>query len=223
MNSSFMTHNAIAPTVKHIARDVQTWLRVELISVMHQLGMTHFVVELDRYLKELASTQNLIKKATTTSKNCTPSISSSSLTKEEETTLVCIKVWWTGSNHDASLSCDSPQYHETCFQCRKLRHIHVNCSLYKCPTCFKTSSSHIQACCPLRRCTPSRQESSSSSSDGGPSCRPQCSSCMVTTKPRLTFRILLACRSRSSSLTYVNDGVTNEAWDNLDDEPTYNT
>ena len=190
---------------------------------MHQLGMTDFVVDLDRYLKELASTQNLIKKAAAASKNSTPSASLSPLTKEEETILECTKVWWTGSNHDAFLSCDHLRYHETCFQCRKLRDIHVNCSLYKCPTCFKTSPGYIQAHCPLRCRTPSRQASSSSSSGGGPSRHPQHSSHMVTTKPCLASRISLARHSRSSSPTYVDDGVTNEAWDNLDDEPVYNT
>ena len=118
---------------------------------MHQLGMTDFVVDLNRYLKELASTQNLIKEATTASKNSTPSASSSPLTKEEEIALERTDIWWTSSNHDASLSCDHPRYNETCFQCRKLGHIHVNCSLYKCPTCFKWSPGHVQACCPLRR------------------------------------------------------------------------
>ena len=54
---------------------------------MHQLGMTDFIIDLDRYLKELASTQNLIEEATATSKNSTPSASSSPLTKEEETAL----------------------------------------------------------------------------------------------------------------------------------------
>ena len=190
---------------------------------MHQLGMTDFVINLDRYLKELASTQNLIEEAITASKNLTLSASLSPLTKEEETTLECTEVWWTGSNHDASLTCDHPRYHETCFQCRKLGHIRINCSLYKCPTCFKTSPGHIQARCPLKRHTPSRQASSSLSSGGGPSYRPQCSSCMVTTKPRLASHILSACCSCSSSPTYVDDGVTNEAWDNLDDEPAYNT
>ena len=117
---------------------------------MHQLGMTDFIVDLDRYLKELASTQNLIEEATTASKSSTPSTSSSSLTKEEEIALERTDIWWTSSNHDASLSCDHPRYHETCFQCRKLRHIRVDCPLYKCPTCFKWSPSHIQARCPLR-------------------------------------------------------------------------
>ena len=87
VNSPFTTHNAIAPTVKHIACDVQTQLQAELISVMHQLGMTDFIVNLDRYLKELASTQNLIEEAAAASKNSTLSASSSPLTKEEETTL----------------------------------------------------------------------------------------------------------------------------------------
>ena len=189
---------------------------------MHQLGMTDFVIDLDRCLKELASTQNLIEEATTASKNSTPSVSSSPLTKEEEIASERTDIWWTGSNHDASLSRDHPRYHETCFQCRKLGHIRVNCSLYKCPTCFKWSPGHVQARCPLRRRTPSRQPSSSSSSGGGPSRCPR-SSRMVTTKPRLASCISSAHRSRSSSPTYVNNGVTNEAWDNLDDEPAYNT
>ena len=184
--------------------------------------MTDFVVNLDRYLKELASTQNLIEEAAAASKNSTPSASSSPLTKEEEVALECTDIWWTGSNHNTSLSCDHPRYHKTCFQCRKLGHIHVNCSLYKCPTCFKWSSGHVQACCPLRRRAPSRQPSSSLSSGGGPSHR-QRSSRMVTTKPYLASHILSTCRSRSSSPTYIDDGVTNEVWDNLDDEPTYNT
>ena len=108
VNSSFMTHNLIAPTVKHIACNVQTRLRVGLVSVMHQLDMTDFIVDLNQYLKELASTQNLIEEAATASKNSTPSASSSPLTKEEETALECIKVWWTGSNYDTSLSHDHP-------------------------------------------------------------------------------------------------------------------
>ena len=161
------------PTVKHIAHDVQTQLQAELVSVMHQLGMTNFVVDLNRYLKELASTQNLIEEATTASKNSTSSASSSPLTKEEEIALERTDIWWTGSNHDASLSRDHPRYNETCFQCRKLGHIRVDCPLYKCPTCFKWSPGHVQARCPLRRRTPSRQASSSSSSGGGPSRRPQ--------------------------------------------------
>ena len=188
---------------------------------MHQLGMTDFIVDLDRYLKELASSQNLIEEATAASKNSTPSASSSPLTKEEEIALERTDIWWTGSNHDASLSCDHPRYHETCFQYRKLGHIRIHCSLYKCSTCFKSSPGHIQARCPLRRCTPSRQASSSSSSGGGPSRRPQRSHRMVTTKPHLASCISSAHRSRSSSPTYIDDGVTNEAWDNLDDEPAY--
>ena len=221
VNSPFTTQNAIAPTVKHVARDVQTRLRAELVSVMHQLGMTDFVVDLDRYLKELASAQNLIEEAAAASKNSTPSASSSPLTKEEEIALERTDIWWTGSNHDASLSRDHPRYSETCFQCRKLGHIRINCPLYQCPTCFKWSPGHVQARCPLRRRIPSRQASSSSSSGGGPSRRPQRSHRMVTTKPRLASRISSTRRSRSSSPTYVDDGVTNEAWDNLDDEPAY--
>ena len=221
VNSPFTTQNAIAPTVKHIACDVQTRLQAELISVMHQLGMTDFVVDLDRYLKELTSTQNLIKEAAAASKNSTPSTSSSPLTKEEEIALERTDIWWTGSNHDASLPHNHPHYNETCFHCRKLSHIRVHCPLYQCPTCFRWSPSHVQARCPLRRRTPSRQASSSSSSGGGPSRRPTRSSRMVTTKPHLASRISSARRSRSSSLTYVDDGVTNEAWDNLDDEPAY--
>ena len=92
VNSLFTTHNSITPTVKHIACDMQTWLQVELVSVMHQLGMTDFVIDLDRYLKELASTQNLIEEATT-SKNSTSSTSSSPLTKEEETAITHTEVW----------------------------------------------------------------------------------------------------------------------------------
>ena len=59
---------------------------------MHQLGMTDFIVDLDRYLKELASTQNLIEEAATASKNSTPSASSSLLTKEEEAALECTDI-----------------------------------------------------------------------------------------------------------------------------------
>ena len=82
---------------------------------MHQLGMTDFIIDLDRYLKELASTQNLIEEAAAASKNSTPSTSLSPLTKEEEIALECTDIWWTGSNHDVSLSRDHPRYHETCF------------------------------------------------------------------------------------------------------------
>ena len=190
---------------------------------MHQLGMTDFVIDLDRYLKKLASTQNLIEEAAAASKNSTPSASLSPLTKQEEVTVTCTEVWWTGSNHNVSLSCDHPHYHETCFQCGKLSHICINCHLYQCSTCLKTSSSHIQASCPLKHCTPSRQALSSLSSDRGPSHHPQQSSHMVSTKPHLASHISSAQCSHSLSLTYVNDGVTNEAWDNLDDEPMYNT
>ena len=71
---------------------------------MHQLGMTDFIVDLDRYLKELASTQNLIEETATASKNSTSSALSSLLTKEEEITLTHTEVWWTSSDHDASLT-----------------------------------------------------------------------------------------------------------------------
>ena len=64
MNSPFTTCNSITFTIKHVARDMQTQLQAELISVMHQLGMTDFIIDLDRYLKELASIQNLIEEAT---------------------------------------------------------------------------------------------------------------------------------------------------------------
>ena len=180
------------------------------------------ILTLDRYLKELASIQNLIEEATA-SKNSTPSASLSLLTKEEETIFTHTEVWWTGSNHGASLACDHLRYHETCFQCRKLSHTCINCHLYQCPTCLKTSPSHIQAHCPLKHHIPFKQTSSSSSSDGGPSHHSQCSSCMITTKPRLTSCISSAHHSHSSSPTYINDGVTNEAWDNLNNEPAYNT
>ena len=133
INSPFTTRNSITPTVKYIACDVQTQLQAELVSVMHQLGMTDFIIDLDRYLKELAFTQNLIEEAAAASKNSTPSASLSPLTKKEEVALTCTKIWWTGSDHDISLACDHSRYHETCFQCRKLSHIHVNCHLYKCP------------------------------------------------------------------------------------------
>ena len=122
---------------------------------MHQLGMTNFVINLDQYLKELASTQNLIEEAAAASKNSTPSTSLSPLTKEEETALIHTEVWWTGSNHDASLAHDHLWYHKTCFQCRKLGYIHVNYSLYQCSICLRTSPSHIQACCLLKHHTPS--------------------------------------------------------------------
>ena len=74
-----------------------------------------------------------------------------------------------------------------------------------------------------QRHKPSWLASSSSSSGRGPSRHLQCSTHIITTKPHLTSHISLACHSCSSSLTYVNDGVTNEAWDNLDDKPAYNT
>ena len=45
---------------------------------------------------------------------------------------------------------------------------------------------------------------------------------MVTMKPHLASCISLARCSRSLSPTYVDDGVTNEVCDNLDDEPAYN-
>ena len=35
VNSPFMTHNSIVPTVKHIACDMQTRLRAELVAIMH--------------------------------------------------------------------------------------------------------------------------------------------------------------------------------------------
>ena len=222
INSPFTTRNSIALTIKHIAHDVQTQLQAELASVMHQLGMTDFIINLDRYLKELASTQNLIKEATA-SKNSTPSTSSSPLTQEEQIAIIHTKVWWTDSNNDVSLAHNHPCYHETCFQYRKLRHIHVNCYLYQCSTCLKTSPCHIQAHCPLKCHMPSQQALYSSSTDGGPSHHPQHSSCMVTIKPCLTSCISSAHHSHSSSLTYVNDEVTNKTWDNLDNEPTYNT
>ena len=59
---------------------------------MHQLGMTEFIINLDQYLKELASTQNLIEEAITASKGSTSSTSSSPLTQEEQIAITYIKI-----------------------------------------------------------------------------------------------------------------------------------
>ena len=55
-------------------------------------GMTNFVVDLDRYLKELVSTQNLIEEVTTAAKNSTPSVLSSPMTKKEEVAITHTEV-----------------------------------------------------------------------------------------------------------------------------------
>ena len=123
--------NSIVSTIKHITHDIQTHLGAELISIIHQLGMTDFIKDLDQYLKELASTKTIAEEAATTSKNSTLSTSSSPLTQEEHDALTYTKIWWTGSNHGIPLTYDYLCYNETYFQCRKLRHIHINCYLLR--------------------------------------------------------------------------------------------
>ena len=47
VNSLFITHNSIALMIKHITCNVQTQLKVELISTTYQSDMTDFITDLD--------------------------------------------------------------------------------------------------------------------------------------------------------------------------------
>ncbi|KIN95945.1 hypothetical protein M404DRAFT_33751 [Pisolithus tinctorius Marx 270] len=56
---------------------------------------------------------------------------------------------------DRPLTLSDPCYCQTCYVCRCLGHIHVNCGLYECPLCHATCPGHTQAQCPsLHPCHP---------------------------------------------------------------------
>ncbi|KIO01287.1 hypothetical protein M404DRAFT_28823 [Pisolithus tinctorius Marx 270] len=59
----------------------------------------------------------------------------------------------TMTGFDRLLTPSNPRYRQTCYVCRHLGHIHVNCGLYECPLCHATGPGHTRAQCPsLRPC-----------------------------------------------------------------------
>ncbi|KIJ12103.1 hypothetical protein PAXINDRAFT_15124 [Paxillus involutus ATCC 200175] len=49
------------------------------------------------------------------------------------------------------LSPSDPRYHSSCYQCRRLGHIRINCEWYQCPGCQRFQPGHIQLNCPTHR------------------------------------------------------------------------
>ena len=101
---------------------------------------------------------------------------SSSLTAAIELAIQCAElgheVQTTGTLHgipiDAPLPRTHPRYHEICFECHHLGHIHANCQWYVCPVCKVNQSGHPQHRCPLNHHVSRSSSSSSSSSSSRP-------------------------------------------------------
>ncbi|KIO08943.1 hypothetical protein M404DRAFT_22763 [Pisolithus tinctorius Marx 270] len=52
---------------------------------------------------------------------------------------------------DCPLTPSDPCYHQTCYVCHRLGHVHIDCGLYECPLCHTTRPRHTQAHCPSLR------------------------------------------------------------------------
>ena len=147
-------------------RTIQREVEEDLFSTFYQMQMPEFADDLERYVRELT---------TSTNPQPLPSASSSPISPETELTLQCVElrheVDTTGTIHgipvDAPLSRNHPRYHESCFQCHHLGHIHIHCWWYVCPICKVNRPGHPQCRCPLGR-PRSRPSSSSSSSSSQP-------------------------------------------------------
>ena len=127
--------------------------------------MPDFAADIERYVNKMTAATN---------PQMSPSASSSPLTAAIELAIqraeLGHEVQTTGTLHrvpiDAPLSRNHLCYHETCFECHHLGHIHVNCQWYVCPVCKVNRPGHLPHRCPLNHCTsqPSSLSSSSSSS-----------------------------------------------------------
>ena len=145
---------------------IQREVEEDLFSTFYQMQMPEFAEDLECYVKELT---------TSTNPQPPPSASFSPLSPETELTVqqaeLHHKVNTTGTIHgvpvDAPLSRNHPRYHESCFKCHHLGHIHIHCQWYVCPICKVNRPSHPQRRCPLG-CPISCPSSSFSSSSSQP-------------------------------------------------------
>ena len=142
---------------------MQHEIEEDLFSNFYQLQMPEFTDNVERYVKEMT---------TSTNPQPLPSASSSPLSPEVKLTLQRAELRYevdiTGTIHgkpvDAPLSHNHPCYHESCFKCCHLGHIHIHCQQYVCPICKVNRPGHPQHCCPLSRPHPHSSSSLSSSS-----------------------------------------------------------
>ena len=124
------------------------------------MQMPEFADDLECYVRELTMSTN---------PQSPPSTSTSPLPPDAKLTLQHVEprheVDTSGTIHgvlvDAPLSCNHPRYHESCFECHYLGHIHIHCQWYVCPICKVNCPGHPQRRCPLG-CPISHPSSSSS-------------------------------------------------------------
>ena len=110
-------------------RAIQCEVKEDLFSTFYQMQMPEFADNLEQYVKELTMSTN---------PQSLPSASSSPLSSEVELTLqraeLRHEVDTAGTIHgvpiDAPLSHDHPRYHESCFECHHLGHIHIHFLLW---------------------------------------------------------------------------------------------
>ena len=113
---------------------IQQTIQEDLFSLSYQLQMPDFATDIERYVIEMTAATNL---------QTSPSTSSSPLTAAIKLAIQCAelghKVQTTGTLHSIPINAPLPHthlhYHETCFECHHLGHIHANCQWYICPTC----------------------------------------------------------------------------------------
>ena len=130
-------------------------LEGEILLAPQQLGMPEFIADVERYLWQI--TPNIVHAPTT------PSASSSPLGSEEQRLVEAMEANWRGHDGTLPLTPSHPHYHDTCFACRRLGHIRVNCRYYQCPSCLEWAPNHTQSRCPCSRHTHPCQTSTTSS------------------------------------------------------------
>ena len=124
-------------------RTIQRGIKEDLFSPFYQMQMPEFADDLECYVQELT---------TSTNTQSPPSASSSPLSPETELTLqhaeLHHEVDTMGTIHgapvNAPLSHNHPHYHELCFKCHYLGHIHIHCQWYVCPICKVNCPGHPQ-------------------------------------------------------------------------------
>ena len=134
-------------------------LEGEILLVLQQLGMPKFVADIERYLWKIAP--NVVPPPT-------PSASSSPLGTEEQLLIETLEANWLGHDGTIPLTPSHPRYHESCFTCRRLGHVWVNCCYYQCPTCLKWAPGHTQGRCPSNRIRTQQTSNHSSLSSHSP-------------------------------------------------------